>query len=459
MTVEIRPLGVTCNLRCVYCYQHPQREIPWPLPAFDLEAIKRRIEAQGCAFTVFGGEPLLVPLTDLEALWSWGFTRFGQNGVQTNGTLISAEHIRLFKQYRVHVGISIDGPETLNEARWAGSAERTRQTTATSEGAILRLCQEGIPPSLIVTLHRANATTEHLETLCDWFRKLDTLGVTSCRLHIMEADSVEARERYGLTTEENLTAFRRLRRAERELPHLHFDVFQEMREVMLGHDNPCTCIWGACDPYTTRAVCGIEGQGMRSNCGRTNKDGIDWAKSDTPGFERYLALYATPQEHGGCRGCRFFLACKGQCPGTAIDGDWRNRSEYCPVWKGLLRDYEEELLDAGQTPISGHPQRIALEQAFLAALVAGDNNGVAPLLSKLENSTKATDATEQHNDMAHGDAHGDHTDGAGARPARQGHGDHIDRVPPTRGRGDATHGDAHADHHGDHTDAANIREV
>jgi uncharacterized protein len=26
MSVELRPLGVKCNIRCSYCYQDPQRE-------------------------------------------------------------------------------------------------------------------------------------------------------------------------------------------------------------------------------------------------------------------------------------------------------------------------------------------------------------------------------------------------------------------------------------------------
>ena len=67
--------------------------------------------------------------------------------------------------------------------------------------------------------------------------------------------------------------------------------------MLLGQDQSTTCVWNACDPYTTRAVQGIEGHGQRSNCGRTNKDGIDFVKADREGFERYLALYPRP----GCR--------------------------------------------------------------------------------------------------------------------------------------------------------------
>ena len=46
------------------------------------------IEREDRHFTLFGGEPLLMPKADLEALWAWGYQRFGTNSVQTNGTLI-----------------------------------------------------------------------------------------------------------------------------------------------------------------------------------------------------------------------------------------------------------------------------------------------------------------------------------------------------------------------------------
>src|SRR5205085_33695 len=82
-----------------------------------------------------------------------------------------------------------------------------------------------------------------------------------------------------------------------------------------------------------------------------------FTKAGMEGFERYIALYHTRQEHGGCKGCRFFLMCKGQCPGTAIDGDWRNRTEHCDVWKTLYRHLEEQMLDRGLCPISDRAER------------------------------------------------------------------------------------------------------
>jgi uncharacterized protein len=93
VSVEVRPLGVKCNIQCLYCYQHPQRDGPATNNRpYDLIKIKKAVEREGGPFVLFGGEPLLLPLTDLEELWSWGLDKFGRNSVQTNGTLISTEH-------------------------------------------------------------------------------------------------------------------------------------------------------------------------------------------------------------------------------------------------------------------------------------------------------------------------------------------------------------------------------
>lgn len=383
MTVELRPLGVKCNIQCQYCYQNPQRDVGNVPHSYDLEKMKAAIEKEGRAFSLFGGEALLVPEKDLEELWLWGFQQYKRNSLQTNGTLINDTHIRMFKQYKVSVGISIDGPGELNDVRWAGSLERTREATAKTHAAIERLCQEGIPPGLIVTLHRCNATRDKLPVMYDWFRYLEGIGITSARLHILEVENESIQSKYVLSTEENIEAFLGFSKLQEELIKLKFDVFQNMRNLLLGQDNNTTCIWNACDPYTTRAVRGIEGNGQSSNCGRTNKDGIDFTKSSTEGFERYLALYYTPQEYGGCSGCRFFLMCKGQCPGTAIDGDWRNRTQDCEVWKGLYRHLEEETIEKGMIPISICSERKQLEKIFLDTWAAGRNTTIASALGRI----------------------------------------------------------------------------
>jgi uncharacterized protein len=363
--VELRPLGVRCNIQCQYCYQNPQRDAGNFTDEYNMDLMKAAITADGGPFAMFGGEPLLVPERDLEDLWSWGFARFGHNAMQTNGTMINDNHIRMFKQYNVSVGISLDGPGELNDVRWHGTLEKTREATAKSERAIRRLCEEGMRPSLIITLHRGNASADKLPKLLAWARELDAMGIQSVRLHLLESESSLIRARYALSTAENVAAILEFLKLQPSLCGLSFDLFSEMRRLLLGDDPGTSCVWNACDPYTTAAVRGVEGQGQRSNCGRTNKDGIDFGKADTPGYERYLALYQSPQDAGGCSGCRFFLMCKGQCPGTAIDGDWRNRTEHCEVWKAIYARLESDLLAEGKQPLSLSSQREQIEREFL----------------------------------------------------------------------------------------------
>lgn len=380
MSVELRPLNVLCNIQCQYCYQQPQRDADNINRLYDMEKMKNAVEAEGGPFTLFGGEPLLMPMKDLEELWRWGFERFGSNHIQTNGILVNDDHIRLFRDYSVRVGISMDGPDELNDSRWHGDIATTRRSTEKSQRAIERLCSEGLYPSLIITLHRKNAAATRLEQLLRWVRALVELGVRDVNLHLLESENPSIKAIYGLTTSENIDALLAFLQLERELPQLRLELFPGMRRLLMGDDRRTTCVWYACDPYTTRAVRGVEGQGQRSNCGRTNKDGIDFVKAARQGFERYVALYHTPQEAGGCSGCRFFLMCKGQCPGTAIDGDWRNRTEHCEVWKAIYACLEEELVSQAKIPLSLSPRRADIEKRAISLWSAGSEVSMSRLL-------------------------------------------------------------------------------
>lgn len=365
MGTELRPLGVACNIGCQYCYQHPQRDVEPPVKRYDMEAMKAAVRQEGGGFTLFGGEPLLVPLDDLEELWAFGLKEYVRNGVQTNGTLITPEHIELFLKYKVGVGLSIDGPEDLNDIRWAGTLGKTRSLTQRTEDAIAMLVQAGIPPSIITTLHRGNATWDKLPRMAAWFRELDAMGIRSARLHLLEVENDAVRVSYHLSQEENVEAMLYFSALEDELATLRFDVFQEIEQLMRATDDKVSCVWNACDPYTTSAVSGVEGNGQRSNCGRTNKEGINFIKARRVNYMRYIALYHTPKSMGGCQGCRFFSMCKGHCPGTSINGDWRNRTEHCAVWMALFERCEQMLQARGELPLSLHPARETFEQALL----------------------------------------------------------------------------------------------
>ena len=382
MGIELRPHGVACNLACHYCYQNPQRDAGNQRMTYDLDKMKAEALRIGGPFTLFGGEPLLMHFDDLENLFAWGLETSGGSSIQTNGVLIEDRHIDLFRRYKVSVGISIDGPGELNDARWHGGLEKTRQSTAVVEGAIERLCREYEAPGLIITLHKGNATAEKLPIMADWVRCLHGLGIRNVRLHLLEVDHTSVRESLALSARENVQALLTFAEVQNSLPGMYFDLFDEMEALLDGRDNKVGCTWRACDPYTTEAVQGIEGNGQSSNCGRTNKEGIGFIKARVAGYERYLALYRTPQAEKGCEGCRFFLMCKGQCPGTSIDGDWRNRTEHCEEWKQLFGTIERRMISAGKVPLTIQPIRFDLEERQIQAWERGENPSISRLLAQ-----------------------------------------------------------------------------
>lgn len=385
MFAEIQPLGSKCNLSCAYCYQKHHRQIATD-STYDIGQLMSVLDSRGVYFAIFGGEPLLIPEDELESLFKLGMEKYNSNTIQTNGTLINTKHIEMFKKYNVKVGVSMDGPGECNGLRQACNPEKTGEYTQSTEKNIERLCKEKVPVSIIVTLHKKNAVFSKLDVMCDWLRRMKLLGVRHVRLHIMEIEDSFVRENYALTPKENVHALLKFADLETELGKAYIDVFGDIRDMLSGKDTNASCVWRGCDYYNTRAVNAMDSYGGISSCGRTKKEGISFLKTEKENYFRYIALYSTPQKYGGCQRCRFFLVCKGQCPGTAIDSDWRNRTEYCTVWKSLFIHFEKALLKEGKIPVSALPCRKAAEKAMVKAWISGYNPALSSILEELSKS-------------------------------------------------------------------------
>lgn len=421
MSIEVLPLGFRCNIGCAYCYQQPARDADNAgSDVYDMDAMKAALKREGFKFTIFGGEPLLIPVEDLAELWRFGYEEFGpearrmgrrSNGIQTNGVLLTDKHVQLMKRYDVGVGLSIDGPDELNDARWAGSEEATRDATAKSLAALDKLLvMLPTPPSLIVTLHRLNGDPERLPRLITWLEELASKGLRNVNVHLLERDTLEA-TRLQLCEEETTAALLELY-ALHQRSTLSIEPFADLLSLLRGDDRSTSCVWNGCDPYTTDAVRGVGGHGERLNCGRTYKDGVQTQKAASAGYERYVALYHTPQAFDGCAGCRFFFACKGNCPGTAIAGDWRGRTEHCSILMAVFAHIEAELVAGGETPFSLDARRPMVEQMMVAQWAAGERPSVRATIEAYgRGDTVAGGAgAPGHQDVPHGDRHQDHTD-------------------------------------------------
>jgi len=458
----VRPVGVTCNLRCSYCYEQPMRDCQ-PTLRYNKEAMIAQLQNVRGQWSLFGGEALLISLPDLEELLQIGFEKWKSTGIQTNGTLITPKHIDLFAKYKTSVGISLDGPDDLNDSRWAGTTEATRIMTARTHGAIDALLErsktpgcEHLVPSLIVTLHAGNASKDRWPRMKQWLLDMDQRGILHLNVHLMELDH-NASDWY-LPHDELKQVMIDLWDLSSQFSSIKIANFKEIIDLLRGNSEQAMCVWQACDPWNTSAVQGLEGDGSPSHCSRTNKDGIDWLPSEGDGVssvwgvgtfkdgarfhERQLSLYVTPQEDGGCKDCRFWVMCQGHCPGTgnaSVDGgvgDWRLRSSYCQSWKDLFEEGERRLLAVCEKPISFHPNRKKYEEHMYAHWTSGKEMSMSAAIHAID----TPDACSQKGKGNR--PHGDHYDEN--RKQNSPHGDHTDNKP---------HGD-HTDNkpHGDHID-------
>jgi uncharacterized protein len=412
---------------------------------YDRTAVLAAIEKIQGFWSLFGGEPLILNIRDIEELLALGFKKNNQTGLQTNGNLITEDHINLFIKYKTSVGISLDGPEHLNDIRWAGNLEATRKHTERSMWAIHRLCDIArtstphVRPSIIVTLHAGNLAEDRFPRFLQWLHELDDAGIQHLNLHLMEMD-YKAHEWYIAS---DVVAARMIDIWNETFTNLRISNFTEITKLLQGNDE-VVCVWHPCDPWNTAAVHGVENDGAPSHCSRTNKDGINWLPAEGSGssgqdtsfighpgtrmHERQLALYVTPQELGGCKDCEYWLLCHGQCPGTGEHNDWRMRTTHCSTIKLLFREGEKRLKSAGVTPITLWPSRKTMEDLAYRAWTEQREIGLGELRRQSEQQAGASGGAS-----ACGTCHGDHTDTATMRA--QGHGDN------------------HGDRHGDHTDS------
>jgi uncharacterized protein len=115
-----------CNLDCSYCYL-PDRANKRRIAEATLERIFQRVTESDLVtrpYTVVwhAGEPLVLPPTFYERAFALA-ARYSRPGLevthsfQTNGTLVDAAFCDLIRRHDVRIGVSVDGPAFLNDAR------------------------------------------------------------------------------------------------------------------------------------------------------------------------------------------------------------------------------------------------------------------------------------------------------------------------------------------------------
>ncbi len=141
-----------CNLKCVHCYaQAKVTPNENELSTAEGKKLIDDLSQFGAPVMLFsGGEPLMRP--DLPELAQYAVSKGMRAVISTNGTLISTEKARIFKDIGLsYVGISLDGLKEVND-RFRGVPGAFEQAL---EG--IRNCREaGIKVGLRFTVNKRN---------------------------------------------------------------------------------------------------------------------------------------------------------------------------------------------------------------------------------------------------------------------------------------------------------------
>jgi uncharacterized protein len=164
----VKPAGSTCNLGCAYCY-YLSKERLYPGSTFRMsdelleDFTEDYIKAQRVPEVTFGwqgGEPTLMGLdffrraVELQEKHRPPGTSV-RNTIQTNGTGLSDDWCRFFRQHKFLVGLSMDGPPDLHDAYRRDKGGNPTSGRVIRGAALLR--EHAVEFNILATVHAANA--------------------------------------------------------------------------------------------------------------------------------------------------------------------------------------------------------------------------------------------------------------------------------------------------------------
>lgn len=151
-----------CNIDCRYCYNAGVDDGGTMTPETGFEVVRRAIDfsPHGLNIVFHGGEPF-VKLDLMTELCGFAHTYAVKQkkkvsfSVQTNGTVLTDAALNLIEQYHIGVGISLDGPGSLNALRVTHAG---RPTVDKTWRGIEELRSRGQPINVITVITSHNAS-------------------------------------------------------------------------------------------------------------------------------------------------------------------------------------------------------------------------------------------------------------------------------------------------------------
>jgi uncharacterized protein len=321
----IKPASAVCNLDCTYCFYLDREADPYKaLPArrMTIETLERLVDSYlfysypQSVFAFQGGEPTLAGLPFFQKLVELEkrYGRDGQsvsNAIQTNGILLDKHWCDLFREYEWLVGVSLDGPEAVNDRyRVHKEGRGTWKRVIESIGLLQR---ERVEFNILCVLSQANV--EQPKELYRFFRGL---GIAHMQfIPLAEFDGQGNPLPYTISADQYGRFLRELFEVwwpDRRRVRIRF--FDNLAEALAGQ-KPGTCtMHETCDSYVVVEYNGdvypcdffVEGSWKLGNV--TEDSWSEIARRT----RRYSFASKKTLAHPECQVCEWQSICHGGCP-------------------------------------------------------------------------------------------------------------------------------------------------
>lgn len=350
-----KTVSESCNLACDYCYYSRCKGRPGKIDRIDDSILEKfiieymEIKRGAVPFAWQGGEPLLAGLDFFEKVVYLQAKHAPKNtvisnSIQTNGTLIKKEWAEFFKKYNFLVGVSIDGPEHINDQRRVtGSGKGSFQAIM---NGIQYLRNEDVDFNILTVLHENNI--HQARELMDFYQEegFDHIQFIPCM--DFKAQNINEPSKYLITPKEYGDFLCEVFDIwfNDGYPEVSIRFFENMLAVFLNQEAegcihretcPKTVIFEQngdaypCDFY-------IHEEYLLGNIGQDTLESI-------VNHEKMELFYEKkPNLPDQCKSCEFLNLCHGGCPrnrqGTASETEY-----FCESYQQIYRYAHDQMIE------------------------------------------------------------------------------------------------------------------
>ncbi len=354
-----------CNLDCSYCYL-PNRDDKRRMSMAELDAIVAAVVAGGFArpelsLVWHAGEPLVVGKAWYEEAFAVVRRHLPKGTTvrhqfQTNAVLLDPSWCELVKRHEVSIGVSVDGPAFLHDAK--RKTRDGRGTHAKVMRGVQHLRDAGIPFHAICVL--GLESLEHPDAVFDFFLEL---GATQVGFNVEEIEASNATSslsaaraplalrafwRRILERQAAADTFLRIREVEGVMDAVRSPVFGAVTGTSQNQAGRILTVgWDGAFTTWSPELLGIVHPTLGSLAlGASLRGGLD------DGAKRRLAIFQDEIDRGvaACRQtCKYFDFCIGGAPSNKLGEHGRfdvTETMYCRLTEHAVVDVVLEALDA-----------------------------------------------------------------------------------------------------------------